>query len=247
MVVVAHPDDETFGCGSLLLHAAASGAETAVVCATRGEAGQPAPGSGVTVDQLGAVRERELRDAAQLLGVTRVELLDFADSGMSGAAGPHTLFGADVAAVRDQVRAHIEDFRPTVVVSLDGSDGHRDHARIGEATIAAVAGLPYVERLYLYCLPQDVMRQWLEYVARTNPTSEHLTSAVPGTPDELISTVIDTAQHLARREAAIAAHASQVSPFEGLPDELRVAFLTKDHLCRVMPLWSGDTREHDLF
>ena len=39
MVTVAHPDDETFGCGSLLLHAAAAGAQTCVVWATRGEAG----------------------------------------------------------------------------------------------------------------------------------------------------------------------------------------------------------------
>src|SRR5690242_4937705 len=59
-VVVAHPDDETFGCGSLLLHAAAKGATTSVVCATRGEAGEGA------ADDLGAVRERELREAARV-------------------------------------------------------------------------------------------------------------------------------------------------------------------------------------
>ena len=52
MVVVAHPDDESFGCGSTLLHAAAAGARTAVVCATRGEAGEPAPGSGIARAEL---------------------------------------------------------------------------------------------------------------------------------------------------------------------------------------------------
>src|SRR5690349_9739463 len=87
-LVVAHPDDETFGCGSLLLHAVAAGARTSVVCATRGEAGE-----GDTAD-LGAVRERELREAARLLGVGRVDLLGFADSGMSGEAVPGSLVGA---------------------------------------------------------------------------------------------------------------------------------------------------------
>ena len=45
LVVVAHPDDETFGCGSFLAHAAECGVDITVACATRGEAGEPAEGT----------------------------------------------------------------------------------------------------------------------------------------------------------------------------------------------------------
>ena len=44
LVVVAHPDDEAFGCGSVLAHATRRGLRSTVVCATRGELGEPAPG-----------------------------------------------------------------------------------------------------------------------------------------------------------------------------------------------------------
>ncbi|GAA2358981.1 N-acetyl-1-D-myo-inositol-2-amino-2-deoxy-alpha-D -glucopyranoside deacetylase [Dactylosporangium salmoneum] len=248
MVVVAHPDDETFGCGSLLLHAAAAGATTAVCCATRGEAGEPAPGSGITNERLPAVRERELRAAAGLLQVSRVDLLDFADSGMSGPAGPETLVGAEFADVRDRVRERLEDFRPHVVVTLDAGDGHRDHARIRDATLAAVAQSRWqVARVYLQCLPQALMRRWLEHIAREHPTSQHLEGDVPGTPEELITTVVDTGKHLTERERAIAAHASQVSPYEGLPADLRLAFLATEHLRRITPEWRGGERERDVF
>jgi hypothetical protein len=33
----------------------------------------------------------------------------------------------------------------------------------------------------------------------------------------------------------MAEHASQVSPFEGMPDELRSEFLETDHLIRLQP------------
>jgi len=77
LVVVAHPDDETFGCGSLILEAVARGYDVTVACATRGELGE----SAIEVDDLAAVRERELRTAAAVLGVQRVELLGWIDSG----------------------------------------------------------------------------------------------------------------------------------------------------------------------
>jgi LmbE family N-acetylglucosaminyl deacetylase len=249
MVVVAHPDDETFGCGSLLLYAAARGAETAVVCATRGEAGEPAPGSGVSQADLATVRERELYDAARILGVSTVEVLDFLDSGMAGEPEPGTLVAAPMEQVRDVVREHLEALRPTIVVTLEGTDGHRDHLKIRDATLAAVeiADAP-VERVYLYSLPHSWLDRWLEHLHRTNPDMEHLALGIPGTPDEDVTTMIATAEHLEARERAIAAHSSQVSPYDGLPADLRREFLTSEPLRRVVPAWEdGSPLETTLF
>ena len=38
--MVAHPDDETFGAGSVIASLAAAGVEVVVCCATRGEMGE---------------------------------------------------------------------------------------------------------------------------------------------------------------------------------------------------------------
>jgi LmbE family N-acetylglucosaminyl deacetylase len=239
-VILAHPDDESFGCGSLLLWAKAAGATTAVCCATRGEAG------GSEAD-LGTIRERELYAAADLLGVDQVNLLEFADSAMNGPAGPGTLVGSPLSRVVAAVREQITAFRPDVVVTLDAADGHRDHARIRDAALAA-AGEVGVPRSYLYCLPRSLMRRWVEQMQQQRPGIEHLDAdtAALGTPDELITTVLDVRGHLTQRERAIAAHASQTSPYEGLPQDLREAFLTVDHLRRVEPAWPGGEPENTL-
>ena len=246
-VVVAHPDDETFGCGSLLLHAAARGLTTAVVCATRGEAGESNADKAPDPDELGRLREGELRAAADLLGVSRVDLLTYRDSGMAGPADGDTLVGAVPAEVADAVRAHLEDFRPDVVITLDGGDGHRDHVAIRDATLSAIDSSAWaVERVYLQCLPQSLMRRWVEFMAATDPSWEHLDAGMPGTPDEDITTVVDTSGHFAGRERAIRAHGSQRSPFDALPLEMRRDFLTTEHLRRVRPAWPGSPLESDL-
>src|SRR6478736_2448893 len=115
LVVVAHPDDETFGTGSLIAQAAAAGVEVVVCCATRGEAGEPP--DGFTGD-LGALRESELRAAGALLGVRRFVLLDFGDSGMNGEPPPGALVAAPVDDVVAAVRAVIDDVAPDLVVAL---------------------------------------------------------------------------------------------------------------------------------
>jgi LmbE family N-acetylglucosaminyl deacetylase len=240
LVAVAHPDDETFGCGSLLLHAAAAGAVTAVCCATRGEEGGDAA-------DLGAVRERELHEAAAVLGVDRVELLGYRDSGMSGPVGPDTLAGAPVERVVADVRASVAAFRPDVLVTLDASDSHRDHVRIRDASVAA-ARAEDVPRVYECCLPRSLMRRWVAHMSSLRPDTEHLAVEVElGTPDEEITTLLDAAAQLPARERAMAVHASQTSPYEGLPADLRHDFLATVYARRVEPAWAGGERETSLF
>lgn len=115
LVAVAHPDDETFGCGSAIARAAALGAEVTV-----------------------AVREAELHRAAALLGVSRVELLGYRDSGFDGEPPTGSRCAAPLDAVAHVLERLLNDLRPTVVVVLDGSDGHRDHRLIRAAMHAAV-------------------------------------------------------------------------------------------------------------
>jgi N-acetyl-1-D-myo-inositol-2-amino-2-deoxy-alpha-D-glucopyranoside deacetylase len=226
LVTVAHPDDESFGCGSVLAHASAAGYDTAVLCATRGEAGE----SRLQTDDLAAVREAELRDAARILGVGVVRLLDYRDSGLTGDPGPGTLAAAQPALVAAHVRAVVDEFRPDVVVTLDASDGHRDHAAIRDATIAAVDTAAHPPAAtYLWCLARSSMARWMRHV-RGAVDDAYLTAGDLGTPDDEITTVLDVAAHLPTRWKAIRAHASQASPYDDLPADLQHEFLAADRL-----------------
>ena len=230
-VIVAHPDDETFGCGSLLLHARGAGAVTAVCCATRGEAGEVAHGVELPPGGVGELRESELRAAADLIGVERLDLLGFLDSAMAGDPEPGTLVAADQSLVRSRILRAVDAFRPDVIVTLDGSDGHRDHARVRDVAIevAAERGVP----VYLHCLPRSVMGRWADYMSERHADSAYLTLGELGTPDEQISHVVDTTEFWDQRWTAIRAHRSQTSPFEGLPEDLARAFLCREHLAAV--------------
>ena len=227
LLVVAHPDDESFGCGSVLAHAAAGGHETFVVCATRGEAGE----SRVPTDDLASLREAELRTAAAILGVREVRLLAHRDSDMTGEPAAGTLAAADPGAVRDEVGALLADLRPDVVVTLDGADGHRDHQAIRDATLAAVDAADVApSATYLVCLARSSMGRWAERMREIGGGEAYLSIADLGTPDEEITHVVDVAAHLERRWEAIRAHASQASPFDELPEDLQREFLAVERL-----------------
>ncbi len=91
LVVVAHPDDETFGTGSCIAHAAANGVDVTVCCATRGEAGEDTSGTTASREELARVREAELRAAAAVLGARNVVVFHFGDSHMQGEPKPGSL------------------------------------------------------------------------------------------------------------------------------------------------------------
>jgi LmbE family N-acetylglucosaminyl deacetylase len=237
LVAVAHPDDESFGCGSTIAYAAARGADVTVACATRGEAGEPVPGSADGSD-LGTVREAELRRAASRLGIARVELLGYRDSGFGGPLPAGALCAVALDELAGVLARLVRELAPDVVLVLDGSDGHRDHLHMGAAAREALGRLDGRAPLLVeHCLPNSLLRRWLEEMRAVRPdTAYHaLDPASLGRDDADITDVLDTTAVLDRREAAIADHRSQVSPFDGLSDELRRAFLTADHLARVTP------------
>jgi LmbE family N-acetylglucosaminyl deacetylase len=234
MVIVAHPDDEAFGCGSLIAHAASLGADVIVVCATRGEAGEAtrdiAPGS-----DLAQVRATELRRAVDVLGGHSVDLLDFLDSGFDGDPIDGSLCAAPADVVADVLLDRIDAVHPHVVIVLDGSDGHRDHLRIREAAIEAIGRHEGDVWLFEHSLPNSLMRRWLDEMRTLEPgTAYHsIDPDLFGRPDAEVTDVLDMHHLLDIRQAAIAAHRSQKSPFDRLSTQLRLAFLATDHLVRV--------------
>jgi LmbE family N-acetylglucosaminyl deacetylase len=128
--VFAHPDDEQLVTG-LLLAAHREGAYTALVTATRGEAGTQCPVVARQSD-LGAVREAELLKSGFALGVSEQEVWRYPDGGV-----PHVPVEELVARIEEALRRH----RPDLVVTFwpaSGATGHPDHKRIGLAAEQAV-------------------------------------------------------------------------------------------------------------
>lgn len=230
-VVAAHPDDESFVCGSMIAAAVAAGADVHVVCCTRGELGEsaielPADAS------LSEVREQEVRAAAQFLGAT-IEVLEFRDSGFDGTppAGSLCAEGTEVVATRlAQCFAHRQ---PDVVVVFDGSDGHRDHVVVCQAVHQA--NLRHGSLIAEVVLPNSLMRRWLIEAAQRRPDTAYLAINPDtfGRPDADVTDVLDHRHLLPVREQAMAIHRTQHTPFEGFSRPLTDDFLGIDYVVRI--------------
>ena len=191
LAVVAHPDDESFGLGGVLSAFVAGGARVSVLCFTHGEASTL---HGVEGD-LAQVRERELADAAAVLGLHRVQLLDFPDGGLRDVDGDEL-----EAIVLAEIRA--EDADGVVVFDPDGVTGHPDHQRATAVALraAAVGGTPVLA----WTLPTEVATALRQELGA--PFTGH-------GPDE-IDLVIDV-DRTAQRQA-VDCHPSQAVPGSAL-------------------------------
>lgn len=130
--VLAHPDDESFGCAGALALAHDSGATTRLLVVTRGEAGSS---DGTSDPSVGDRREAELICAARAIGLDEVSLLDgYADGGVADQPFDRLV---------DEIAAWLADRRPAAVITFGphGVTGHPDHIVVGSATRWAVERL----------------------------------------------------------------------------------------------------------
>lgn len=133
LVVVAHPDDESFGLGGVLAALAVTGADLRVLCLTSGEASTLGAGA-----DLATIRRRELSAAAEVLGIGGVDLRDFPDGGLD-VVDPDVL---------DAVVLDVLGSAATLVVfEPSGVTGHPDHraATAAAVRVARAQGLRVLE------------------------------------------------------------------------------------------------------
>jgi LmbE family N-acetylglucosaminyl deacetylase len=148
LVVMAHPDDESMGCGGLILRHTRAGVPVHLICATRGEAGWTGKPLGAKREDLAQIRTQELEEAAAALAITGVELWDYPDGGVDKA---------DPQEITQRIWEQITRLRPKAVVGWgpDGGYGHPDHIAVGAAADIAVTSMAEGDRPALYHIALD--------------------------------------------------------------------------------------------
>ena len=259
LCVFAHPDDESMGMGGTLAKYAAEGVETHLVCATRGERGWFGPeeqNPGLAV--LGQLREKELENAVQELGMNGLYFLDYVDGEVDQA---------DPAEAIRKIVTHIRRVMPHVVVTFppDGNYGHPDHIAVGQLTSAAVicaADANYqdpenfaphrVSKLYYMVDSEDFINLVAPFVGdMTFSVEDQLRGEIPW-KEWMITTRIEMAEHCHAAWRAIQCHQSQLPSLGRLAEmheDAAVAVLaTQGRFYRAFSLVNGGRAvELDLF
>lgn len=241
----AHPDDEAIATGGTMARAAAEGHRVVLVCATRGELGEVAPDVLAPGETLADRRAREVETAAGILGCARVAFLGYHDSGMAGEPtndGPDAFAAADVeeAAARLAAILREEDAEVLTIYDENGNYGHPDHVQVHRVGVRAgeLAGTPRVyeatiNRDYLLALMAERATEMSEIPDAPDPEEMDM-----GMPASVITTTIDVRDHIERKRAAMAAHASQITAesfFLQLPDEAFLAAFGQEWFIRRGP------------
>ena len=250
LLVHAHPDDETISTGGTIARHADAGVHVTVVTCTLGEQGEVIPDElrGLAADfadQLGGYRVGELRAACAALGVADQRFLGgigrWRDSGMVGTAAnehPRAFVNGSLDEQVDALAQIVAEVRPQVVVSYDrnGGYGHPDHIRAHEVTMAAVEGVRDVDAVYWAVVSRSAVQDGLATLAGFGGLPFPLPAAdeLPCVPDEAVTTTVDIGAALPAKVAALRAHATQVSVWEGESDGQR-SYALSNGLARPLP------------
>src|SRR3712207_1398509 len=214
------------------------------------------------------------------LGVTDIRFLGgpgrYRDSGMMGVPAnehPRAFWNADLDEAIGHAVAVVREVRPQVLVTYDeqGGYGHPDHIqahRVAMGAVAAAADPAYrpelgeawdVAKVYWCCVPRSVLQAGMDALAAAGDQTmfQGVTDAaeIPfAAPDEEVAAAVDGRDFLGRKDAALRAHATQISvdgPFFALSNNLGQEVLGTEYYRLVRgqqgPAATPEGWEDDLF
>lgn len=188
MLVIPHPDDGESGCAGTVAKWVKEGCHVLHVVTTNGDKGTSDPE--MTPERLAAIREKEQRRAAEVLGVEEVVFLGYGDGELE-----------DTREFRGQIVREIRRWKPNVVLAMDPmrhlAHTHRDHRISGQ--VALDACYPYARDVLHY---PDHSKEGLE---------THKVAAVLLWGSEFPDVLVDISGTLDQKLRALAAHESQLS------------------------------------
>lgn len=190
LVVAPHPDDESLGCGGLVATLARRGAAFRFVFVTDGSASHPRSRAWPK-PRLAARRKAEAAQALHRLGVgTQPRLfLELADAAMPAA------YSADWQNAAARIEAVVGEFQPDLALLPWRRDPHCDHRASWTLAQAAMRCADAHPLTLEYAI-------WLDELGVPNDYPRR---------DEAEAISFDVGAALARKRAAVAAHATQTT------------------------------------
>jgi len=260
----AHPDDEALLSAGTLAQAVAAGHRVVLVLATSGEAGLVGDGMLGDADDLGRMRATEAQASADALGVARLVLLGYGDSGSdrpddSDGWPAGSFRAATVTDAADRLAAVLreEDADLLLADDVNGGYGHPDHRHVHRVALAAAgaAGVPFAQ----VTIDREFLAGGIE-LARGMDLEVPEGFVPPDvsrwyTAHDRITHTVDVGPVLAAKRASMAAHATQatgapdsvrtLAVFLGLPDEIFALAFAQEWF--VVDGTAVDDRFPDLF
>lgn len=228
----AHPDDEALLTSGTMARLAAEGHRVILVVATDGDLGL-ASSVYTREGDLGSRRLAELRVSCDALGVSRVEYLGYADSGLGpevdeNPPGRVRFICTDVEEAAGRLAEILREESVDVLLTYDaqGGYGHRDHVKVHEvgARAAELAGTP---RVLQATVPRDTICRAIALASRVYrfpPEFDASSFERSFSPRSQITHRISVWRYASAKRAAMRAHASQ-SSVDGGADRTLAAFL----------------------
>ena len=202
MVIAGHPDDADFGPAATASRWIDEGSVGWLVCCTSGDAGGEDPDADPLV--LAALREKEQRAAAEIVGYAGVSFLHMPDGAL-----------VNDLALREQLVREIRTFRPDAVLATDptvifyrfGGINHTDHREAGLAAVDAV-----------YPAARNPMA--FPALARSGLEAHRVRRLYLFWPNDP-NVRVDVTATIDRKIAALTAHASQIHEPAKLEERIR--------------------------